>query len=94
LPTIVLLEAISRRRENGHASSYFRGPGRVFGCTGNGSGENLPPQYGPWVAFKTLEMARGEAQPGVNVDECLDDIEEFGFHLTDAHVRITQQATG
>jgi hypothetical protein len=72
----------------------FRGSGRIFGCTANGSGENLPPQYGPWVAFKTLEMARGEAQPGVNVDECLDDIEEFGFHLTDAHVRITQQATG
>jgi hypothetical protein len=23
------------------------------------------------------------------VNECLDDIEKFGFHLTDAHVRIT-----
>ena len=68
----------------------FRGSGRVFGFTGNGSGENLPPQHGPWVAFKALEMARGEAQPGVNVDECLDDIDEFGFHLTDAQVRIAQ----
>jgi hypothetical protein len=72
----------------------FRGPGRTFGFTGNGAGENLPPQYGPWTAFKTLEMARGEAQPGVNVDECLDDIDELGFHLTDAHIRITQQAAG
>jgi hypothetical protein len=25
------------------------------------------------------------------VNECLDDIEEVGFHLTDAHVRITHQ---
>jgi hypothetical protein len=68
----------------------FRGPGRIFGFTGNSSGENLPTQYAPWATFKTLEMARGEAQPGVNVAECLDDIDEFGFHLTDAHVRIAQ----
>jgi hypothetical protein len=71
----------------------FRGQGRIFGFTRTGAGENLPPQYGPWAAFKTLELARGVAQPGVNVDECLDDIEAFGFHLTDAHVRITRQAT-
>jgi hypothetical protein len=70
----------------------FRGPGRIFGCTGD-SGENLPPQFGPWAAFKTLEMARGEAQPGVNVDECLDDIAAHGFHVTDAHVRVAPPAT-
>jgi hypothetical protein len=72
----------------------FRGPGRIFGFTADGSGDNLPPQYRPWTAFKTLEMTKGQATPGVNVDECLDDIETFGFHLTDAHVRITGQATG
>lgn len=68
----------------------FRGSGRIFGFTQDDSGDSLPPQYGPWASFKTVEMARGEAQPGVNVDECLDDIDEFGFHLTDAHVRIAQ----
>jgi hypothetical protein len=72
----------------------FRGPGRIFGFTADESGDNLPPQYRPWTAFKTLEMAKGQATPGVNVDECLDDIETFGFHLTDAHVRITAQAPG
>ena len=66
----------------------FRGPGRIFGFTENASGENLPAKYAPWAAFKTLEMTRGQAQPGVNVDECLDDIGKFGLHLTDAHVRI------
>jgi hypothetical protein len=25
------------------------------------------------------------------VNECMDDIEKVGFHLTDAHVRITHQ---
>jgi len=72
----------------------FRGQGRVFGATANALGENLPPQYGPWVAFRTLELTRGTAQPGLNVDECLDDIDTFGFHVTDAHVRITGQASG
>jgi hypothetical protein len=71
----------------------FRGQGRVFGATAHASGENLPPQYGPWAAFKTLELVRGGVQPGLNVDSCLDDIDTFGFHLTDAHVRITEQAT-
>jgi hypothetical protein len=68
----------------------FRGRGRIFGFTANRSGDNLPAEHGPWVEFKTLDLVRGEAQAGVNVEECLDDIDEFGIHLTDAHVRITQ----
>jgi hypothetical protein len=38
-------------------------------------------------------MIRGVITPGgVDVTECLDDIEKYGFHLTDAHKRITGQA--
>ncbi|MFZ0819509.1 MAG: hypothetical protein WAM91_05530 [Candidatus Acidiferrales bacterium] len=71
----------------------FRGTGRVFGCTENATGANLPPQYGPWAAFKTLELNRGgESTGGMNTDECLDDIEKHGFYITDAHVRITESA--
>jgi hypothetical protein len=72
----------------------FRGDGRVFGFTGDEAGANLPLGYGDWTAFKTLEMTRGEPQMGVDVDDCLDDIDAFGFHLTDAHVRITDRAAG
>ena len=68
----------------------FRGTGRIFGFTEDTTGANLPPQYGTWCAFKTLDITRGEAQVGVNANECLDDIEKHGFHLTDAHVRITE----
>jgi hypothetical protein len=69
----------------------FRGTGRVFGFTEQAMGENLPSQYGPWSAFKTLELDRGgEPTPGVNTNDCLDDIEKHGYHITDAHVRITQ----
>lgn len=70
----------------------FRGKGRVFGFTPDDAGSNLPAEYGPWVRFKSLDMSRGEAHAAVRPDECLDDIEAYGFHLTDAHLRITQTA--
>ena len=72
----------------------FRGKDRVFAAVASGSGTRLPESYGPWTAFKSLELMRGQVQPGLAVDECLDDIERFGMHVTDAHVRITEQAIG
>jgi hypothetical protein len=72
----------------------FRGASQIFGFTSDSAGANLPPRFGPWAPFKTLEMVRGTPVPGVNVDECLDDIEVHGFHITDAHVRITQKTLG
>jgi len=70
----------------------FRGPERVFGFTTDPSGSNLPSRYGPWTPFKTLELREGERVPGVDVTECLRDIGAHGMHITDAHVRITEQA--
>jgi hypothetical protein len=70
----------------------FRGQGRVFGFTEDTAAANLPSRYGPWIHFKTVEMNKGVATPGgVSTDECLDDIERYGYHLTDAHVRITER---
>lgn len=68
----------------------FRGPGRVFGFTADETGENLSPRYAPGVLFKQLELSRDTPTPGVDSAECLDDIEQYGFHVTDAHVRITE----
>lgn len=67
----------------------FRGPDRVFGFTQDQSGANLPATYAPWAQFKSVELARGVATPGVDADACLDDIAQHGWHVTDAHVRIT-----
>ena len=70
----------------------FRGQGRVFGFTEDKAAANLPSPYGPWIHFKTVKMDKGVATPGgVSTDECLDDIERYGYHLTDAHVRITER---
>ncbi len=53
----------------------------------------MPSQYGPWNPFKSITLTRdGESTPGLDTRECLDDIEKYGFHLTDAHVRITEKA--
>jgi hypothetical protein len=68
----------------------FRGPGRVFGFTNDATGANLPTKFAPWTTFKSIELDRNKPPtPGVNADECLTDIEMHGFHITDAHVRIT-----
>jgi hypothetical protein len=68
----------------------FRATGRVFGFTQDSTGANLPKKYAPWNAFKEVEVIRGEPMPGVNTDECLDDITNFAYHLTDDHVRIME----
>jgi hypothetical protein len=68
----------------------FRGQDRVFGFTLEEQGANLPPRYGPWTTFKTIELHRDEPYQGVDVAACLDDISTYGFHLTAAHKRITQ----
>jgi hypothetical protein len=67
----------------------FKGAGRVFAVTEDAAGGNLPQRLGPWQPFKSVDLERGRAQPGLEVDECLDDIARYGLHVTDAHVRIT-----
>lgn len=69
----------------------FKGPGRIFAVTADVAGSNLPLEYAPWAAFKTIELRKGVPTPGLDVDECLSDLEMHGLHLTDAHVRITEQ---
>jgi hypothetical protein len=69
----------------------FRGPGRVFGFTEDPMGANLPSQFAPWTTFRSIELSRdGEPNASFDTDECLDDIANHGFHITDAHVRITE----
>jgi len=70
----------------------FRGRDRIFAVVRTGRADRLPERYGPWTCFKTLELTRGQEQPGLHVDECLDDIEMHGIHVTDAHTRITDEA--
>jgi len=70
----------------------FRGTGRVFGVTEDANGTNLPSQYGPWTRFKTLDLNRDEEPtPGLNTNECLDDIQKYGLHVADSHIRITER---
>ena len=69
----------------------FRGPGRVFGVTQDEAGANLPAQFAPWASIKSAELSRERAMPGIDSGECMDDIAKYGFHITNAHVRITDQ---
>jgi hypothetical protein len=67
----------------------FKGIGRVYGFTENPTGANLPSWYGPWKTFKTIDVRRDLPTIGLDAGECLDDLERYGFYITDAHVRIT-----
>ena len=70
----------------------FKGPGRIFGVTGQSSGDNLPRKYAPWTPFKSIEISEGQPTPGLDVDECIQDLRVHGVHVTDAHARITEAA--
>jgi len=70
----------------------FRGPGRVFAVTTDPSGANLPSKYAPWTAFKRIELQKDTPTPGVDVNDCLRDLEAYGVHITDAHIRATESA--
>jgi len=72
----------------------FKGPGRVFAVTPDVTGANLPERYAPWASFKTIEVHPDEPHSGIDVNLCLADIAEYGFHLTDAHERITHLVVG
>src|ERR1700689_759189 len=71
-----------------------RGQDRVFGFTLDEQGTNLPRQYGPWTAFKTIELYHDEPYQGVDVTVCLDDIGKHGFYLTAAHKRTLRWSHG
>jgi hypothetical protein len=92
LALLVCYLFISIRMRHAMQVHIFRGPDRIFGFTAHPDGTNLPSRYAPWTAFKTIDLTAGTTKAGVNVTECLDDIEKHGFHLTAAHVRITERA--
>lgn len=69
----------------------FRGPGRIFAVSSDSTGANLPERFQPWSFFKESEMHVDEPHAGVDVNQCLADIEQFGYHVTDAHERITDR---
>lgn len=70
----------------------FRGPGRVFAVTIDPTGANLPTKYAPWTVFKTIQLQEDTPTPGVDANDCLRDLEAYGVHITDAHIRITEDA--
>ena len=64
----------------------------MFSIIREEAGANLPVQLAPWTFFKTIEIESGLPSPGLDVEGCLADLSAFGVHITDVHVRITEQA--
>jgi hypothetical protein len=70
----------------------FRDPGRIFAVTTDSTGLKLPKKYAPWTALKTVELEKDILTPGLDVNECLQDLENYDVHITDAHIHITEDA--
>lgn len=49
-------------------------------------GKDIPVKHGPWAVFQSVDPVRGHMQPGADTDQCLGNIEQSEFHMTDAHV--------
>ncbi|HEX8532993.1 MAG TPA: hypothetical protein VF662_02405 [Allosphingosinicella sp.] len=59
-----------------------KGKKGIYGFTDDEAGAKLPAQHGPWTYEKKMDMNRGEApRIAVSADDCLDDIEQQGYHL-------------
>lgn len=64
----------------------------MFAVTTDPTGANLPTKYAPWTVFKTIQLQEDTPTPGVDANDCLRDLEAYGVHITDAHIRITEDA--
>lgn len=73
---------------------HFMTESRLSGLpnTGDTEGTILPVDHGLWLAVKSVDLVGGQMHPCVDADQCVDEIEQYGFHVTDAHVHITEQA--
>lgn len=68
----------------------FKGADRIMGFTAEVSGRKLPRARGPWELITRLVMSKDDQpRPVVNTNECFEDIEMHGFHITDNYRRIT-----
>jgi hypothetical protein len=67
----------------------FHGPNSTWAFTPDETGSNLPVELGPWQKFKIINMHRGQpARIAVNADAALDAIEQDGFYITSASIKI------
>jgi hypothetical protein len=57
--------------------SVFKGRGNWYGFTATDDGSDLPPDHGPWTAWKLLDMKPGQVPRwGITVDEVFDALQD------------------
>lgn len=73
----------------------FEGPEGVLGFATHSDGLTLPATHRPWVLINRLIMSDDDDdRPIVRTRECMDDIQRYGFHLTQGNRRVTEILIG
>ena len=64
----------------------------LYGFSSDRDGNNLPPERGQWMYFKTIDIAVGKtARWGVSSEKALEAIEKDGFYLTTGQIRLEER---
>ena len=64
--------------------NVFKGRGNWYAFAASNDGSVLPPENGPWVPWKILDMNRGEApRVGISTEEVIDAIQDGNAYLVE-----------
>lgn len=65
----------------------YVGDSGCFAVVPQGGSAKLPVAEGPWGKLKDLDLAQdGEARAGLDVGQCLEDIERQGYHISEVRL--------
>jgi len=67
----------------------FKGAADWFGVTTNETGQNLPPERGPWTHFKVSTLVPGQTLIAMDADEAIEAINARGYFLCQARVEVS-----
>jgi hypothetical protein len=80
------------RLETSNESHVFKGRGNWYAFAASNDGSVLPPENGPWVPWKILDMNRGEApRVGISTDEVLDAIQDGNAYLVEMKTEVVKE---
>jgi hypothetical protein len=72
--------------------NVFKGRGNWYAFAASNDGLALPPENGPWVSWKILDMNRGEApRLGISTDEVLEAIQDRKAYLIDMKTEVVKE---
>jgi hypothetical protein len=72
--------------------NVFKGRGNWYAFAASNDRSILPPESGPWVPWKILDMNRGEApRVGISTEEVIDAIQDGNAYLVEMKTEVVKE---